>query len=106
MHYNDALRAMTPEIYERMLTAVETGRWPDGQKLTEGQRENAMELVMVYQAKYLDQNEHFSINKLGELVLKSKRDMREELKLKAQQRGESIARFNLNNDTKTPEQDK
>lgn len=96
MQYDDALRAMTPDIYERMRSAVETGRWPDGQKLTDAQRENAMELVMVYQAKFLDQDEHFSINKMGELVLKSKRDMREELKLRAEQRGESIARFNLN----------
>lgn len=103
MHYDDALRAMTPEIYERMRSAVETGRWPDGQKLTDAQRENAMELVMVYQAKFLDQNEHFSINKMGELVLKSKRDMREELNLRAAQRGESIARFNLDENKESSE---
>lgn len=97
MHYDDVLRAMTPEIYERMLSAVETGRWPDGQKLTDEQKENAMQLVMVYQAKRLDQSDHFSVNNQGELVMKSKRDLREELRAKSQLReGKDIARFKVN----------
>ncbi len=98
MHYDDVLKAMSPAIYERMKSAVETGRWPDGQKLTDAQKENAMELVMVYQAKRLDQTDHFSVNSQGELVMKSKRDLREELRSKAQLRdGNSIARFKIDN---------
>lgn len=102
MQYDDVLRAMTPEIYERMKSAVETGRWPDGQKLTDAQKENAMELVMVYQAKRLNETEHFSVNNQGELITKTKRDMREDLRAQAQRRSEKdIARFKLdssNND--------
>ncbi|RTE87207.1 MULTISPECIES: YeaC family protein [Gammaproteobacteria] len=98
MQYETALKAMTPEIYERMLSAVETGRWPDGQKLTDAQRENSMQLVMMYQKHYLDQKDHFQINKDGELVVKSKRDMRQELRdkvlAKAQSEELSIAKFN------------
>lgn len=104
MQYETALRAMTPEIYERMLNAVETGRWPDGQKLSEAQLENSMQLVMLYQKHYLDQDEHFSINKNGELVVKSKRDMRQELRArvlaKAQSQEMAIAKFNQNPDEK------
>ncbi|MCO4320758.1 YeaC family protein [Aliidiomarina quisquiliarum] len=102
MQYDDVLRGMTPEIYQRMLSAVETGRWPDGQKLTDAQKENAMQLVMLYQAKRLNQSDHFSVNSLGELVMKSKRDLREDLRAKAQLReGNDIARFKIddpNND--------
>ncbi|MCC5855087.1 MAG: DUF1315 family protein [Idiomarina sp.] len=99
MQYDDVLRAMSPEIYERMREAVETGRWPDGQKLTDAQRENAMQLVMLYQAKRLDQSEHFSINKNGDLVVKTKRDMREELRQRASLGSEdTIARFSINTD--------
>ncbi|CUS49022.1 MAG: hypothetical protein HLUCCO02_03175 [Idiomarinaceae bacterium HL-53] len=93
MHYETALRAMTPEIYERMVVAVETGRWPDGQKLTEAQLENSMQLVMMYQKHFLDQDEHFSINKKGELVFKSKRDLKEELRAKALLDSPPIATF-------------
>lgn len=96
MQYDDVLRAMTPEIYERMRAAVETGRWPDGQPLTTEQKENAMQLVMVYQAKRLDQTDHFSVNNQGELVMKSKRDMRDELRAKAATPSATdIARFKL-----------
>ncbi|MFU8783575.1 YeaC family protein [Aliidiomarina sp.] len=93
MQYDDVLRAMTPEIYARMKDAVETGRWPDGQKLTPAQLENAMELVMVYQAKRLQQDDHFSIAPTGELVMKTKGDLRAELRLRA---GADIARFQVN----------
>lgn len=93
MQYEDALKAMTPEIYERMQTAVETGRWPDGQKLTATQLENAMELVMVYQAKRLQQDDHFTIAPSGELLMKTKGDFRAELRLRA---GNDIARFQVN----------
>lgn len=92
MQYEDALRAMTPEIYERMKNAVETGRWPDGNKLSAAQLENAMELVMVYQAKRLKQDDHFTIAPSGELLMKTKGDFRAELRLRA---GADIARFNL-----------
>lgn len=93
MQYEDALRAMTPEIYERMKNAVETGRWPDGNKLSATQLENAMELVMVYQAKRLNQDDHFTIAPSGELLMKTKGDFRAELRLRA---GSDIARFKVN----------
>ncbi|MCH8502602.1 MAG: DUF1315 family protein [Aliidiomarina sp.] len=95
MQYDDVVKAMSPEIYERMVQAVETGRWPDGQKLTPEQLENAMELVMVYQARRLHQDEHFSIGPTGELVMKTKGDLRSELRMRAEA---DIARFTINDD--------
>ncbi|WP_194755669.1 YeaC family protein [Aliidiomarina indica] len=101
MQYDDVLRAVTPDIYERMKEAVETGRWPDGQKLTESQRENAMEIVMVYQARRLNQTDHFSIDSKGELVFKTKGDLRRELRDRAGLPSDDaeIARFPLNKDS-------
>ena len=32
------IEAMTPEIYQRLATAVETGKWPDGVALTDEQK--------------------------------------------------------------------
>lgn len=95
MQYDDVVKAISPEIYERMVQAVETGRWPDGQKLTPEQLENAMELVMVYQARRLQQDDHFSIGPTGELVMKTKGDLRSELRMRAEA---DIARFTINDD--------
>ncbi|RUO36474.1 YeaC family protein [Aliidiomarina sanyensis] len=100
MQYDDVLRAVSPEIYERMKEAVETGRWPDGNRLTPAQLENAMEIVMVYQARRLNQTDHFSINAAGDLVLKTKGDLRRELKARAERAGSNdIARFKLNSNS-------
>ncbi len=42
------VEAMTPEVYERLAAAVETGKWPDGVALSQAQRDNCMQLVMLY----------------------------------------------------------
>lgn len=90
MQYDDLLKAMTPELYERMREAVETGRWPNGEALTAEQKENAMELVMVYQARKLDQQDHFTIGPDGELITKTKGDLKQDLR---DQQELNIARF-------------
>lgn len=86
MDLEQALKGVTPALYQRLVNAVETGRWPDGQILTAEQKENAMSLVMLYQAKKLDEEEHFKINSQGELITKTKADMQEELKIRAARR--------------------
>ncbi|MGL5501413.1 MAG: DUF1315 family protein, partial [Plesiomonas shigelloides] len=35
MHVDSLISAMTPEVYERLRQAVETGKWADGTALTE-----------------------------------------------------------------------
>lgn len=94
MHHEQLVASMTPELYERLREAVETGRWSDGNALTEQQREDTLALVMLYQARHLDQTEPFSIGKNGSVVQKSKAELRRE-------RAQDIARFNLNTESKT-----
>ncbi|MFB4354969.1 DUF1315 family protein [Pantoea sp. BS_4] len=72
------LEAMTPEIYERLMTAVETGKWPDGVALTQQQRDNSLQLVMMWQARNNDAPQHMTIGKNGEMVTKSKKQLKEE----------------------------
>ena len=44
---------MTPEIYENLKQAVELGRWADGVRLSDEQREQSLQLVILYEAKWL-----------------------------------------------------
>ncbi|MGX5914183.1 YeaC family protein [Aliidiomarina sp. Khilg15.8] len=94
MQHEQLVASMTPELYERLREAVETGRWPDGNALNDQQREDTLALVMLYQARHLDQTEPFSIGKDGNMVQKSKSELRRE-------RTQDIARFNLNTESKT-----
>ena len=42
MEVNDLISMVTPEIYQRLSTAVELGKWPDGVALTAEQKEHCM----------------------------------------------------------------
>jgi len=78
MELDEMIAAMTPEIYQRLVTAVETGKWADGVSLTVEQKENSLQLVMIWQARHNDQPQHMSVGKGGELVMKSKTQLKEE----------------------------
>ena len=76
----DGLMAnVTPEIYQRLKTAVELGKWPDGVVLTGEQRDNCLQVVMLWQARHNHQPEHMSIGTDGRMVMKSKRELLDEL---------------------------
>lgn len=53
----DAFRAlvdqMSEETWRNMRRAVETGRWPDGRPLKDGQRELCLQAVIAWEARYL-----------------------------------------------------
>lgn len=49
MNLDDLIRTLTPEVYENLKNAVATGRWPNGRKLEDGQRELCMEAVIWYE---------------------------------------------------------
>ncbi|GKV92718.1 YeaC family protein [Pectobacterium aroidearum] len=76
MELNDLIDAMTPEIYQRLVTAVELGKWPDGVALTAEQKENSLQMVMMWQARHNEQAEHMTIGTNGEIVVKSKQELK------------------------------
>ena len=43
MNVEQLLAAMTPDVYERLRQAVETGKWPDGKVLSDEQKENCLQ---------------------------------------------------------------
>lgn len=78
MELDELINAMTPEVYQRLATAVETGKWADGVALTPEQKENSLQLVMLWQARHNDEPQHMSVGKGGEMVMKSKKQLKEE----------------------------
>ncbi|WP_223668883.1 YeaC family protein [Kangiella shandongensis] len=69
MDYSKLIETLTPDMIERFTAAVETGKWPDGTKLSEQQKETCLQAILLYQAKQNDAAEEpFTITKDGELV--------------------------------------
>lgn len=75
-HIEAMLASLTPEIYERLVVAVETGKWADGVALTEEQKSNTLQLVMLWQAKHNHDAQHMTINTKGEMVIESKKELK------------------------------
>ena len=69
---------MTPEVYQRLATAVELGKWPDGVALAPEQKENSLQLVMLWQARYNTDAQHMTIDTRGQMVMKSKQQLKED----------------------------
>lgn len=78
MEIEQMIDSMTPEVYQRLVTAVELGKWPDGVVLTEAQKENSLQLVMLYQARHNSDAQHMTIDTNGQMVMKSKQQLKED----------------------------
>ncbi|MFM2589342.1 YeaC family protein [Vibrio sp. TBV020] len=92
MDAEQLINAITPEAYERLLFAVETGKWPEGTLLSQEQRDSCMQAVMLYQSKHNADAQHMTVAKGGEISFKSKA----ELKKQFQQGQDDIVRINPN----------
>ncbi len=51
------LAALTPEIVAGLRTAIEIGKWPDGRRLTQEQRETCMQAVLAWEIRHLPEHE-------------------------------------------------
>ncbi|XWJ89341.1 YeaC family protein [Phytobacter ursingii] len=78
MDYEQVINSMTPDIYQRLVTAVELGKWPDGVALTAEQKENSLQLVMLWQARHNTDAQHMTIDTQGQMVMKSKQQLKED----------------------------
>lgn len=78
MHVDSLISAMTPEVYERLRQAVETGKWADGTALTEVQKETSLQAVLIWQARNNPDPQHMTIGPDGLLVMKSKTELKRE----------------------------
>ncbi|CAH6079999.1 YeaC family protein [Citrobacter sp. CK184] len=78
MNLDEMIDSMTPEVYQRLSSAVELGKWPDGVALTPEQKENSMQLVMLWQARHNTDAQHMTIDTNGQMVMKSKQQLKED----------------------------
>ncbi len=68
MTVDQLIASMTPDIREKLTRAVELGKWPDGARLADGQREIIMEALMIWQARYAPENgEAYTVDEKGAL---------------------------------------
>lgn len=78
MEIEQIIDGMTEGVYQRLATAVELGKWPDGVALTSEQKENCLQLVMLWQARYNTEAQHMTIDTKGQMVMKSKQQLKED----------------------------
>lgn len=78
MEINELVDVMTPEIFQRLAQAVELGKWPDGVALTSEQKDNSLQMVMLYQARHNSEAQHMSIGTDGQIVTKSKQELKQQ----------------------------
>ena len=76
MNLDEIVNSMTPEVYQRLSTAVELGKWPDGVALTPEQKENSLQLVMMWQMRHNTDPQHMTIGPDGQIVTKSKQQLK------------------------------
>ncbi len=69
---------MSQDMYLRLKSAVETGKWPEGTTVDNAQRETALQLTMAYQSRHLDNDQMLTISADGHIVEKTKRDLKSE----------------------------
>jgi uncharacterized protein YeaC (DUF1315 family) len=48
---------ITQDVYESLKLAVEIGKWPDGRKLTQEQKELSLQAVIAWELKHLPEEE-------------------------------------------------
>ena len=57
MDFEALLQMITPEVHARLKTAVEIGKWDDGNVLTREQREWCLQAIIVHEARNLEANQ-------------------------------------------------
>ena len=57
MSYLQLIETMSPEIYQSLLRSVELGKWPDGKGLTTEQRATAMQDIIAWGERHLDERD-------------------------------------------------
>lgn len=53
MNKEDILNSLNPEIVAKFRTAIELGKWGNGVRLTDEQRQTCMQAVMVWEHEHL-----------------------------------------------------
>ena len=52
MSFEDVVKKLDPEIYQRFKVAIELGKWPDGRVLTSEQKKLCLQAVMLFESEH------------------------------------------------------
>jgi len=55
--FSAMIENITPEIYQSLKLAVEIGKWPDGRKLSQEQKELCLQAVIAWELQNLPEDE-------------------------------------------------
>lgn len=78
MDLHNTISNMSNDMYLRLKSAAETGKWPEGTIVNEAQRATALQLIMAYQAAHENSDEMLTIGSDGHIVEKNKRQLKAE----------------------------
>ena len=57
MNQDELAKILVPEVYEELKKAVEIGKWPDGNPLSQSQKEYCMQAIIHYEFHNLPEHE-------------------------------------------------
>ena len=58
MNLQELLNNITPDIYNNLKRAIELGKWPDGNKISQEQLQLCMQAVIAYEHRHLTPEQH------------------------------------------------
>jgi len=50
MDLQKIIQSISPEVYQKIKSAVELGKWPNGVKLTKEQQQHSLQILIAYDA--------------------------------------------------------
>lgn len=68
--FKDMIENITPEIYQSLRLAMEIGKFPDGRRLTDEQKELIMQAIIAWEVQNLPEEERTGY--MGPIECKSK----------------------------------
>ncbi|MET4693847.1 YeaC family protein [Endozoicomonas lisbonensis] len=57
MQLTDFLEIMNPDLYQVLKQSVELGRWPDGKRLSEQEREASLQALIAWEFEHLPEDQ-------------------------------------------------
>lgn len=64
--FEKLLATLTPELVAAFRRAIETGKWPDGRRLSDEQRSTCMQAVIAWEHRHLPESERTGYIDKGE----------------------------------------
>ncbi|HKM38026.1 MAG TPA: DUF1315 family protein [Thiopseudomonas sp.] len=76
--FNDLIQSLTPETYDTLKLAMEIGKWGDGTKLTQEQKELTMQAMILWEQNNLPEEERTGYMGGQECAKQTKKKLSEE----------------------------